>query len=155
MGYGKRAHAPGADLEDAPQSTLAEPSAQLDYRRVEALHVADLHHRAALLRRGQDGLDVVAVASHQVIRATVALDPVVQAVPDPADVIRQQLAALDSAYPVTQRNLREITLALAQVIEAVTAQPAAANRGVQAVTAVEAEAEVLRNQLKAIEKGGV
>lgn len=74
-------------------------------------------------------------------------------VPDPANVLRQQLAALDSANPITQRNLRELTLALAQIIELVTQQPAAANKGVQVATAVEAEAKVLRDQLKAIERG--
>lgn len=76
-------------------------------------------------------------------------------VPNPADVIRQQLAAIDSAYPITQRNLRELTLAVAQVIETVTGLPAAANRGVQTVTAVEALAQPLRDQLKAIEKGAM
>ena len=73
-------------------------------------------------------------------------------VPDPADAIRQQLAALDAANPITQRNLRELTLALAQIIEMVTQQPAAANKGVQVATAVEAQAQVLRDQLKAIER---
>ena len=60
---------------------------------------------------------------------------------------QEQLAALDSEFPLTQRNLREFVLLVTEVLKSGNPIDLSVLPGVQVVAAVEAQAVALRAQL--------
>lgn len=61
----------------------------------------------------------------------------------------QEIAALESAKPITHRNLRELALAVADIASAITGKPTTENPAVREIQALEAQIAALRAQAKA------
>jgi hypothetical protein len=61
---------------------------------------------------------------------------------------REQLAVLETTYTLTQRNLREFILLTVEALKMGVPVDLSVLPGVQVVTAVEAEAAVLRAQIE-------
>jgi hypothetical protein len=59
----------------------------------------------------------------------------------------EQIAALESANPITHRNLRDIMVLLGTLTEQVTGLPADANPAVKKAKAIEAQIAALRSQM--------
>lgn len=71
-----------------------------------------------------------------------ALQP---APPEPTPA--EKIAAIEAAYPITHRNLRELSLTVAQIAGAVTGTDPMVNPAVQQIVAIEAEIAPIRAQL--------
>jgi hypothetical protein len=59
----------------------------------------------------------------------------------------QQIAAIEAANPITHRNLRDLSMTVAQIAAAVTGTNAMVNPAVQQIVALEAQISALRAQL--------
>lgn len=70
-------------------------------------------------------------------------EPYVAPVPTPLD----QIAAIESANPITHRNLRDLSMTVAQIAAAVAGVDPMVNPAVQQLTALEAQIAALRAQL--------
>jgi hypothetical protein len=70
------------------------------------------------------------------------------ALPVPIELTpEQQIAALETAHPITHRNLRDLSMTVAQIAGAVTGTDPTVNPAVQAILALEAQLAPLRAQL--------
>lgn len=63
--------------------------------------------------------------------------------PTPIDLIK----AIEAANPITHRNLRDLSMTVAQIAAAVTGTDPLVNPAVQQIMALEAEIAVLRAQI--------
>lgn len=59
----------------------------------------------------------------------------------------QQIAALEAANPITHRNLRDLSMTVAQIAAAVTGADPMVNPAVQQIAALEAQIAALRAQI--------
>ena len=69
--------------------------------------------------------------------------PYVAPVATPLD----QIADIEAANPITHRNLRDLSMTVAQIAAAVTGTDASVNPAVQQILALEAQISALRAQL--------
>lgn len=72
--------------------------------------------------------------------------------PEPADAPPtltpiDQIAAIEAANPITHRNLRDLSMTVAQIAAAVTGTDPLVNPAVQQIVALEAQIAALRAQL--------
>jgi hypothetical protein len=58
-----------------------------------------------------------------------------------------QIAAIEAANPITHRNLRDLSMTVAQIAAAVTGTDPMVNPAVQQIAALEAQISALRAQL--------
>ena len=70
-------------------------------------------------------------------------EPYVAPVPTPL----AQIAAIEAANPITHRNLRDLSMTVAQIAAAVTGTDPLVNPAVQQIVALEAQISALRAQL--------
>ena len=59
----------------------------------------------------------------------------------------EQIAAIEAANPITHRNLRDLSMTVAQIAAAVTGTDPLVNPAVQQIVALEAQIAALRAQL--------
>ncbi len=72
-------------------------------------------------------------------------EPYVEPVPTPLD----QIAAIESANPITHRMLRDLSMTVAQIAAAVTGTDMMTNPAVQQITLLETQINTLREQARA------
>lgn len=65
----------------------------------------------------------------------------------PASTPLEQIAAIEAANPITHRNLRDLSMTVAQIAAAVTGTDPLVNPAVQQIVALEAQIAALRAQL--------
>jgi hypothetical protein len=65
----------------------------------------------------------------------------------PPPTVLQEIAALEAANPITHRNLRDLSMTVAQIAATITGTDMMVNPAVQQLTALEAQIAALRAQL--------
>jgi hypothetical protein len=74
----------------------------------------------------------------------IKINPALLPVPTPLE----QIAAIEAAKPITNRNLRELALAVADIASAITGKPVDENPAIREIQALEAQVAALRAQAK-------
>lgn len=72
----------------------------------------------------------------------------IDAIPVPVEPTpEQKITALEASHPITHRNLRDLSMTVAQIAGAVTGTDPMVNPAVQEILSLEAQIAVLRAQL--------